>query len=109
MDQFVFEVSIDLAAYQADKSVERILFDFLFCVARGKDQDRRLVPISPQAAGNFEAVDSWQHNIEDDRVELVEACHFQPSGAIVGDCGGMFLLLESLLEEFGHSLLVLND
>src|SRR6266536_913262 len=68
-----------------------------------------MVDVSSQATSYFEAVDSRQHNVEDDGVELVHFGHFQPGRAIVGDGYGVVLLLQPLLEELGHPFFVLND
>jgi hypothetical protein len=56
----------------------------------------------------LKAIDSGQHDIEEDEVELVVFGERKSGEAVVGEAYGVIVLLQAVAEDLGHSLFVFD-
>src|SRR5437016_93831 len=78
-------------------------------IARCQHEDRYVVLRLPQTADNFKSSHAGKHNVQDDHVEWIRSADVESFSAIVCQHDRMILLLQTLLEKFGHLLFILDD
>jgi len=74
----------------------------------GEHENRHRPPLVAQSSGDDEAVESGQHDVEDDGVELELGRHPQPNDAVLGNLDDVPLRLEAPLERRRHRPLVFD-
>ena len=78
-------------------------------VARGQHEDRRVVLVAAQLAGDLDAVHARQAEVEDDEIRQERLRVVQRLGAVVGELDVVALHAQRALEDLGDLLIVLDD
>jgi hypothetical protein len=77
-------------------------------IASRQHQNGNVLAKLAETAGDLNAIDSGQHDIEEDEVELVVFGERKSGEAVVSEAYGMIVFLEATAKDLGHSLLVFD-
>lgn len=83
--------------------------DVLSGIAGGEDQDGSAIAAAPQLAGDFKAIEAWEHQVENHQVEGESRRHSKGAFAVGFGCDLVAFFLQSALEQVGDSKVVFDD
>lgn len=84
-------------------------YDVLDGVTSSKDQDWSAVAAEPQLTGDFEAVEAWEHKVENQQVKWEGRCHSEGTFAVSFSCDLVTLFLQPALEQVSDSKVIFGD
>ena len=85
-------------------------FDFIGgAVAGGQDEDGGVLGVGAEAAEEVEAADTWEHEVEDDKVVTRSGGELPGSEAVGDDVNGVALGAEAAGYEVGYFLFIFDE